>query len=366
MKIAFLYQYGDPYVDARVKYLSENNHIVYKLNYGLSKSSTIVDGIRCFRLSEKYFFLPMLLKRVIHYSNISRFCKNYSIDILHIGNMFGCFYLLFPNSRIKIIENEGTDVLKAPFQYPFLKYVYRFIYRFADAVIQDSIISQKAGLKYGAPVDNNEVIGFGVDFNIFNYNINKGKAKKEISIINEKIVFSSRGHKDLNNLDIILQSIPYVAKKIPDVRFIFACLKSGFLKKYNKLITKLKIEDMIIVTNRLDHLNKMPYYSIDADVVVSIPTSDSSPASVYEAMACKTPVIISDLPWFEGKFEKDRDLLVVPVRNVEKLANAIVKILNGRSSVDIDSAYKKVFKYINYETENRKLEKFYKKILTAS
>jgi glycosyltransferase involved in cell wall biosynthesis len=110
----------------------------------------------------------------------------------------------------------------------------------------------------------------------------------------------------------------------------------------------------------------MPYYSIDADVVVSIPTSDSSPASVYEAMACKTPVIISDLPWFEGKFEKDRDLLVVPVRNVEKLANAIVKILNGRSSVDIDSAYKKVFKYINYETENRKLEKFYKKILTAS
>jgi len=80
-------------------------------------------------------------------------------------------------------------------------------------------------------------------------------------------------------------------------------------------------------------------------------------------MACKTPVIISDLPWYKDKFEKNHDMVVVPVRNVEKLADAIIKVLNGEQTVDVDSVYEKVFRNINYKTENFKLEKLYYKIM---
>jgi len=97
--------------------------------------------------------------------------------------------------------------------------------------------------------------------------------------------------------------------------------------------------------------------------VVSVPSSDSSPSSVYEAMACKTPVILSDLPWHQGKFEKDQDMVVVPVRDVERLAEAIIQIFSGEKTVDVNSAYEKVLKNINYEIENRKLEKLYQRIL---
>ena len=83
-------------------------------------------------------------------------------------------------------------------------------------------------------------------------------------------------------------------------------------------------------------------------------------------MACKTPVIISDLPWFKDKFEKDRDVVVVPVRDVDKLINAIIGILSGEKTVNVDSAYEKVFRDINYESENRKLERLYEKILAIS
>ncbi len=34
-----------------------------------------------------------------------------------------------------------------------------------------------------------------------------------------------------------------------------------------------------------------------ADVCVSIPSTDSGPLSVWEALACGCPCVVSDLPW---------------------------------------------------------------------
>ena len=44
-------------------------------------------------------------------------------------------------------------------------------------------------------------------------------------------------------------------------------------------------------------VERMPDVYRAADVVVSIPSSDSSPRSVWEALACGRPVVVSDLPW---------------------------------------------------------------------
>ena len=178
------------------------------------------------------------------------------------------------------------------------------------------------------------------------------------------MIFSSRGLKSLYNLDIVLRAIPLVIELVKDVRFVFASHISEFKKKFESLIKQLGIEDYVIFVGQLNHTETMPYFCKDADVVVSVPSSDSSPASVHEAMACKTPVILSDLPWYQGKFEKDQDVVVVPVRHVERLAEAIIQIFSGEKTVDVDSAYQKVYKNINFETENRKLERLYEKILS--
>jgi uncharacterized protein YlzI (FlbEa/FlbD family) len=50
---------------------------------------------------------------------------------------------------------------------------------------------------------------------------------------------------------------------------------------------------------------------------------------------------------------------------VQKLADAIIQILNGKKTVDVDSAYEKVYQNINYETENKKLERLYETLLTS-
>ena len=103
-----------------------------------------------------------------------------------------------------------------------------------------------------------------------------------------------------------------------------------------------------------------------ANVVLSVLTSDSSPRSVYEAMACGNPVIISELPWYHGKFESGIDFLTVPVKNKTKLANSILQILKGEILLDLEGAYQKVEKNINMLNHSKKLETLYYKTLSVN
>ena len=63
-----------------------------------------------------------------------------------------------------------------------------------------------------------------------------------------------------------------------------------------------------------------------SDVCVSIASSDSSPRSVWEAVASGTPCVVSDLPWVHELIEPGRDALVVPIAP-EPVAAAIRTVL---------------------------------------
>src|SRR3954454_13353544 len=63
-----------------------------------------------------------------------------------------------------------------------------------------------------------------------------------------------------------------------------------------------------------------------ADVCVSVASSDSSPRSVWEAMASGTPCVVSDLPWVYELIEPERDALVVPIAP-QPLAAALRRVL---------------------------------------
>jgi glycosyltransferase involved in cell wall biosynthesis len=356
----------DNYMHLRVKFLIAHGHEVYSIYFASKNmgSHSSIDWSGSIALGRSSTLFVKYLNRILFPYQVAQFTKKHDIDIFHVNGMLNSFYFPFSHAKKQVIENQGSDVIITADIYPMFKLFYRFFYRFVDGVIQDSEIAQIKGQKLGAPVKNNEIIEIGVDFRAFNPDVEYGKARKELGLSDgDKMVFSSRGFKDLYNLDVVLRAIPIVNKSVKNTKFVFASHISGFMGKYGTLINQLGIEDHVLFAGQLDHTDSMPYFCKDADVVVSVPSSDSSPSSVYEAMACKTPVILSDLPWHQGKFEKDQDMVVVPVRDVERLAEAIIQIFSGEKTVDVNSAYEKVLKNINYEIENRKLEKLYQRIL---
>jgi glycosyltransferase involved in cell wall biosynthesis len=70
----------------------------------------------------------------------------------------------------------------------------------------------------------------------------------------------------------------------------------------------------------------MPDWYRTADVVISVPSSDSSPKTVYEAMACGVPVIISDLPWAASTLEHERHVIKVPMGAPQAIAAAVERL----------------------------------------
>jgi glycosyltransferase involved in cell wall biosynthesis len=71
----------------------------------------------------------------------------------------------------------------------------------------------------------------------------------------------------------------------------------------------------------------MADYYRSADVCVSIASSDSSPRSAWEALACGCPLVVSDLPWVHELIKADRHALVVPIE-AAAVATAVERVLS--------------------------------------
>ena len=302
MKIAFLHNANDPYTLQRIRYFISKKHIVYSIIFPSSKEQIEIDNLNVIKLPDLRINNVFMLKRVIYFHHIYILTKKLKLDIFHVVNTQTIILAFFAKSKKKVIENQGSDVLLIPKRFIWIKYIYNFFYNYVDAVVQDSMLSKKAGIKYGAPIENNEVINIGIDFSIFDYKIQFGDIRKKIGISsNDFMVFSSRGYKELYNIDTILKSIKLVRKYFENIKYVFALDSEKLNQNDLKYIEVNNLKDNIVFTGYINH-NEMPSYYKDSNLVISIPSSDSSPFSVYEAMAMKTACIVSDLPWVKENF----------------------------------------------------------------
>ncbi|HET6898525.1 MAG TPA: glycosyltransferase, partial [Vicinamibacteria bacterium] len=66
-------------------------------------------------------------------------------------------------------------------------------------------------------------------------------------------------------------------------------------------------------------------YSL-ADVVVSVPSSDGLPQSLFEAMACAAPIVLGRLPVYEEVVHDGLEALLVPLAS-DAVAEAVIRVL---------------------------------------
>ena len=78
---------------------------------------------------------------------------------------------------------------------------------------------------------------------------------------------------------------------------------------------------------------QMADYYRAADVCVSIASSDSSPRSAWEALACGCPLVLSDLPWVHELIEPGRHAEVVPI-DADAVAAALERVLTDAEHAD--------------------------------
>ncbi len=169
------------------------------------------------------------------------------------------------------------------------------------------------------------IIPNGVDTHHFS---NGGTPLDKFSDGKTNILFVGRLEKR-KGFDYLLEAYRLIRSEIPDCRLIQVGPGIRLRKKYEKRIRRHGIPEVNFTG--YSTYSDLPRYYKTADIVCFPATGRESQGIVLlEAMAVGKPVIASNIDGYSSILTDGAEGLAVPPRNVEKLAEAILKLTKDR------------------------------------
>jgi glycosyltransferase involved in cell wall biosynthesis len=238
-------------------------------------------------------------------------------DVVHAHWLPGfAFFAAVAGARPLVAMAWGSDVLRAR---RFQTLANRVALRRATLAMADSqaLLDRLVALGAGRC----ELVNWGVDLALFRPG-DRGALKASLGLGEGPVVLSPRSLMPIYNPRTIVDAFAQVAAERDDVQLV--------LKHMGVVREDLgPLPDRVHVVSNVEY-EQMPAYYGAADVCVSIASSDSAPRSVFEAMACGAPCVISDLPWVHEQIADEREALVVPIER-DAVAAAIRRLLDDDS-----------------------------------
>jgi glycosyltransferase involved in cell wall biosynthesis len=282
-------------------------------------------------------------------------------DLVHANWLpFGALAVL-ARARPVIAMAWGSDVYLAG---RLERSLNRLAARRADMCLCDSAALRQSVIELGAPGDRVALMNWGVDLDAFRTAASaeeKLELRASLGLGQGPVVISPRGFKDLYNPTVVLAAFERVLARHPDAQLV---LKHN--GDYVPDLGPLSGSTRVRVVGHVPY-EEMARYFRAADVCVSIPSTDSSPRSVWEAMACGCACVLSDLPWVSELIDAERDALVVPAE-AGAVAQAMIRLLTDpglRQSIT-DRGRELVEEHRNAAREMDRLEQLYFRLAGGS
>lgn len=245
-----------------------------------------------------------LLVLPIQIYKLKKFYKNNPNSIFHAHPMY--YMLLCWLSRIEYIGSpQGSEILVRPNNSKLYKFFAAKVLRSARHIVVDST-NMKNKIKEISGVDA-LVHQYGIDVQEF----------KKYKNSNRRQIVSIRGMTPLYRIDEIFNSREY-CEIFDGIKFIYPHYEDTYLKDIQ---SRMISEDVDI-----GRLNKNNMYRLLSEtfLTISIPISDSSPRSVYEAifLGCIVAVTYNPFVDYMPKCMRDR-IIIVDLKDKEWLKFAI-------------------------------------------
>jgi len=198
----------------------------------------------------------------------------------------------------------------------------------SNLVLADSVALARATRDLAENEIPVEVVRWGLDLQKF-APADSFEARSRLGITHRgPLVVSVRGFKPVYNPQLLLESFASVRSRA-DAHLLFKFPFDSAPKEAEQVravINELGISEAVTMLGNLP-FERLPDVYRAADVIVSIPSTDSSPRSVWEALACGRPVIVSDLPWAREEVEPDREAVITRLDR-DSIAAAIERVLD--------------------------------------
>jgi glycosyltransferase involved in cell wall biosynthesis len=260
---------------------------------------------------------------VIH---LHDYTTHQNVVIHRFAKKYGIPYVLQVHGSLPKIGRKGRKWLYDVF-------FGRRLLRDASKVIALSQVEAEQYKRMGVSEEKIAIIPNGIDLSEYADLPPKGCFKKKFGIKeDEKIVlYLARIHK-IKGVDILVRAFANVIKKLDDVRLVVVGPDDGYLGKLESLIRALKIEDRVLISSALYGRDKLEAY-VDADVYALPSRYETFPMSVLEAVACGTPIILTENCGIAEYFRNKIGLVVSPDSN--HLSEALLEMLLNPDKHDI-------------------------------
>jgi len=204
----------------------------------------------------------------------------------------------------------------------------------ANAITVNSQTALDAAVDLGAEPGKIALIRYpGADLGLFNPRP-KTAARDRLRITARRVVLCPRGLGDFFNSDIIVEAAAKAVSRHPDILLLFISGVGGEeeWQRHLRLAEGLGIADKMRWDGQVPW-EDMPWYYGAADVMVSVKTADSCPNCMLEAMACGTPVVMSDTQQNREWVEDGANGFLCPPRDPDAVADRIVKVLDNQGGL---------------------------------
>lgn len=282
----------------RVGYIADLGHKVCFL----TNEDVVIPGVSV--ICPSFTFGSKIIRTLCRYFYYRRVIREFRPDIVHVlfAYHFTSWLTLALDFHPLVVTTMGGDILFEeqgdPTKLGQLLTVE--LLRSADLITAKSCFLIEKLNEQNIPKTKIIKIAWGVDRSKFR-SLDASKLWEDLGLRREdRIILSPRILERLYNIHLIVEAIWIVRNEIPNVKLVITELGADrdYKAEIEKIIHQLNLHSNVIFIGSISH-NEMPFYYNLAEVVVSIPSSDGFPQSVFEAMACGVPNLLGGLPRYE-------------------------------------------------------------------
>jgi len=143
----------------------------------------------------------------------------------------------------------------------------------------------------------------------------------------DRVIVSPRALAPLYNIHLLVEAMPAVRSAVPETVLLLTeySARSDYRESVRRRVADLGLADRVRFAGVVPAPDMPALYSL-AEIAVSVPDSDGLPQSLFEAMACGTPVVLGRLPAYAEVVE-DGETAALVDRAPAAIASTLVGLL---------------------------------------
>lgn len=263
---------------------------------------------------------------------IRRLIEEIRPDLVHVHYISPELLYVFLSGFHPVVATAwGSDLYIAPGRYDaFQSQMLRLALRSADLITCDAEDLRQRAIDLGARPESTTLAQWGVDVSAFRPGLDASALAERWGLSGRwPRLLSIRKVRPIYNNDVILQAVARLRSRYPKVILIQpgAIPQDGYGEKLRGLIDSLELADYVRWIGYVPE-GELPLLYNLADVCLSVPSSDSTAMSLLEAMACGTPLVVTDLPATREWGAAGLQAQLVPAQDTGAIAGAVINILD--------------------------------------